>query len=145
MATKNYFKEKELACPCCDQNNFSPDLLETLNRMREMLMAPLFLNSAYRCTQHDLNIHLTKLIKKRESRVITFNEYEELIDIEVKKQRTSSHIKGLATDLRVNGSNQRFMIVNVAREYGINRIGIAKTFIHVDKDIDKPQNLIWLY
>ena len=28
---------------------------------------------------------------------------------------------------------------------GFNRIGIAGTFIHVDLDFDKSQNVIWTY
>ena len=28
---------------------------------------------------------------------------------------------------------------------GFKRIGIGSTFIHVDLDLDKPQNVFWLY
>jgi hypothetical protein len=30
-------------------------------------------------------------------------------------------------------------------EAGFNRIGIAPTFIHVDNDPSKPEDVIWLY
>jgi hypothetical protein len=30
-------------------------------------------------------------------------------------------------------------------EAGFNRLGIAKTFIHVDNDPGKPEDTVWLY
>jgi hypothetical protein len=30
-------------------------------------------------------------------------------------------------------------------EAGFNRIGISSTFIHVDNDPSKPEDVIWLY
>jgi len=57
----------------------------------------------------------------------------------------SSHIKGLAADIQAIGSRDRALIVKSLLDVGINRIGIAKTFIHCDVDKDKDQDVIWLY
>jgi len=39
----------------------------------------------------------------------------------------------------------RFKLLNLLLEVGFNRIGIAKSFIHVDIDKNKSQNVIWGY
>ena len=56
----------------------------------------------------------------------------------------SSHIKGRAADIACSSSAQRLIIVSALLDVGFRRIGIAKTFIHVDNDPDKL-DAIWLY
>ena len=57
----------------------------------------------------------------------------------------SSHLKGLAADISCSNSVDRFKLLNLLLEVGFNRIGIAKSFIHVDIDKNKSQNVIWGY
>ena len=57
----------------------------------------------------------------------------------------SSHLKGLAVDIKVTNSRQRFIILQSLIAAGFNRIGIAKTFIHVDGDNEKDPRVTWLY
>lgn len=57
----------------------------------------------------------------------------------------SSHLKGLACDIRCVDSNTRYLIINALRDVGFTRIGIAKTFIHCDIDTSKSPNVIWMY
>lgn len=57
----------------------------------------------------------------------------------------SSHLKGLAADLACSNSSDRFDLLNCLLDVGFNRIGIAGSFIHVDIDKSKPQNVIWTY
>ena len=59
-------------------------------------------------------------------------------------QDTSSHIKGCAADIHCNNSLDRSKIVAALIQAGFTRYGIAKTYVHVDCDNDKP-NAIWLY
>lgn len=59
--------------------------------------------------------------------------------------KSSSHLKGVACDIHCIDSRSRFIILNALQEAGFNRIGIAKTFIHCDIDIDKAKNVIWVY
>tara|TARA_R110002012_G_scaffold13648_3_gene57965 strand:- start:2741 stop:3115 length:375 start_codon:yes stop_codon:yes gene_type:complete len=56
----------------------------------------------------------------------------------------SSHRKGCAVDIAVNSGLQRSTIVCALVKAGFTRLGIAKTFIHVDLDKEKQQS-IWLY
>lgn len=57
----------------------------------------------------------------------------------------SAHLTGLAVDLAINDSSKRSKLVSNAFKNGIRRIGIGKTFIHLDLDETKPQDVVWLY
>lgn len=60
------------------------------------------------------------------------------------KSKGSSHLFGYAADIACNNSADREIILNAVIEAGFRRIGIAKTFIHVDNDPDKNP-AVWLY
>lgn len=62
-----------------------------------------------------------------------------------KVSKNSSHLKGVAADIACTDSITRYIIIDALLKAGFTRIGIAKTFIHVDSDIDKAQNCIWIY
>lgn len=51
---------------------------------------------------------------------------------------TSSHCKGLAVDIHTYNSNSRLRLVMAALKFGIRRIGIYKSFVHLDSDSSKP-------
>jgi uncharacterized protein YcbK (DUF882 family) len=93
------------------------DFLAKLDKAREYAKVPFVINSAYRSPEHPLSI----------------------------KNPTSSHIKGLAVDIRTTDSRTRYRVLNALIHVGFNRIGIADTFIHVDDDKDKSQQVIWTY
>lgn len=57
----------------------------------------------------------------------------------------SSHMKGCAADIACQDSRQRFLILQALASVGLNRVGIARTFIHVDDDENKPGDLCWTY
>ena len=57
----------------------------------------------------------------------------------------SAHTLGLAVDLYCIDSAKRFAIIKSALKNDINRIGISPTFVHLDIDPSKPQNVFWLY
>lgn len=48
-------------------------------------------------------------------------------------------------DIECLTSAQRFKIVDAAIMFGIHRIGIAKTFIHLGNWRGNPKGVIWLY
>tara|TARA_R100001244_G_scaffold3474_1_gene4806 strand:- start:56 stop:379 length:324 start_codon:yes stop_codon:yes gene_type:complete len=99
------------------ENNMSLEFLAKLDEAREYAGIPFIINSAYRSPSHPESI----------------------------KNPTSSHIKGLAVDISVKDSRQRFIILDALMATGFSRIGIGNTFIHVDLDLDKSQNVIWTY
>ena len=57
----------------------------------------------------------------------------------------SSHLRGLAADISCKSSKDRFQLVKILLEAGFRRMGIAGSFIHVDIDKTKSQDLIWGY
>lgn len=57
----------------------------------------------------------------------------------------SSHLKGLAADIRIFDSNRRKILLKAALDNGIRRIGLARTFIHLDYSLDLPQDVVWFY
>ena len=59
--------------------------------------------------------------------------------------KSSSHLKGYAIDVSCDNSADRFRLVEILMLVGFNRLGIAKTFIHVDNDPNKSKNVIWVY
>ena len=93
------------------------DFLIKLDKAREFAKVPFVINSAYRSPEHAESI----------------------------KNPTSSHIKGLAVDIKATDSRTRYKVLNALMHVGFNRIGIADTFIHVDDDKDKSQQVIWTY
>ena len=93
------------------------DFLAKLDKAREFAKVPFVINSAYRSPEHAESI----------------------------KNPTSSHIKGLAVDIKATDSRTRYTVLNALIQVGFNRIGIADTFIHVDDDKDKSQQVIWTY
>lgn len=56
---------------------------------------------------------------------------------------TSSHLKGLAFDIKCITSTDRYKLIDAINTLCINRYGVYKNFIHIDFDIDKPQNVTW--
>ena len=115
-----YFKPEEFACPCCGEGSDKMDqgLLQDLDAGRHMTGIPWVINSAYRCEKHNA---------------------------EVGGVPGSAHTKGLAVDIAAQGSRQRFMIAQSLLARGLTRIGVAETFVHVDKDTAKDQRVLWLY
>ncbi len=62
-----------------------------------------------------------------------------------KGSKNSAHLRGLAVDISCNYSRSRWELITKASLLGIRRIGIAKTFVHLDIDISLPQDVMWLY
>ena len=94
------------------------DFLNKLDELREKFDKPIKINSGYRTEDHNANVGGTS---------------------------SSSHIKGLAVDIACNNSKDRFAIIDICLDLGINRIGVAGTFIHIDVDSDKSPNVLWTY
>lgn len=57
----------------------------------------------------------------------------------------SAHLKGLAADIQVADSHQRFEVKRLALMLGFKRIGNGATFVHLDLDPLLPQNVEWNY
>lgn len=60
-------------------------------------------------------------------------------------KNNSSHQYGYAADIHCTDSRSRFIIIDALIKAGFSRIGVGKTFIHVDNDPDKDGSVAWLY
>ena len=115
-----YFTASEFqrCSPSCSIKQMDADFLDLLDRVRERAGIPLVLNCAYRSKEWD------------QAKGRTGN---------------SAHTRGKAVDIRCNTSQNRYRIVKAALECGVRRIGIAKTYVHLDNDTSLPQGVIWDY
>ena len=98
--------------------NMDNDFLQMLDMAREIANIPFKINSGYRTKEH--------------------NE-------KVGGKPQSSHLVGKATDIAYKDSRERYIIITSLQEAGYNRLGISKTFVHVDNDQTKSPNVIWTY
>lgn len=115
----NYFNDEEKQCRCnCGKNNADKAFTDKLNEARELADTPFVINSWSRCDEHNRAVGGSK---------------------------TSSHLLGCAVDIKTTSLEQRYKILTALIKVGFTRIGVAKTFIHVDSDITKTQHVFWLY
>ena len=115
-----YFDEEEFTCPCgCKENNMDPGLIYKLDAIRELSGYIMMINSGFRCPEHNGRVG---------------------------GSTTSSHLRGLAVDIRTFSSHGRYLLIKASLQRGIPRIGVAETFVHLDVDTHgKPGSLIWTY
>ena len=117
------FETKEFDCKCdyecgLGYGDMNQDFVKRLDAARSIAGTPFSINSAVRCKRH--------------------NE-------KVGGSEVSSHLTGLAVDLRCLNSSDRFVIVNALIAVGIDRIGIGENFIHCDCDPNKIAPCIFTY
>lgn len=55
----------------------------------------------------------------------------------------SSHLAGLAVDLRCNNSLDRYHMVKALLDVGFKRLGIYDFHLHADLDPNLPSEVIW--
>ena len=118
--TMKYFKLSEFDSPDLVGSGEAMDkeFLSKLDQARSLCDIPFRITSGYRSEAHNLKVGGVS---------------------------NSSHIKGLAVDIACTNSAARHIIVSALLKVGLNRIGIADTFIHVDRDPSKVANVIWTY
>jgi uncharacterized protein YcbK (DUF882 family) len=100
------------------EENMNVDFLAKLDEARECAGIPFIINSAFRTPEKNA---------------------------EVGGKPNSSHLRGLAVDIKVKDSRTRSVVLNSLIGSGFTRMGIGDTFIHVDMDTEKSQNVIWTY
>ena len=119
-----YFTYKEFDSP--DEpgsgKNMRHDFLELLDFAREESGTPFKITSGFRTEAYN----------------------KDLLKRGYKASKNSSHLKGCAADISCTDSVKRSLIVRALVNVGFTRLGISKTFIHVDNDPDKS-DAIWLY
>jgi len=115
-----YFKLSEFNSPDIESGGekMDEDFLKKLDSARDIAQVAFVINSGYRTPYHNAKVG---------------------------GKSNSSHLKGFAADIKCTDSRKRAIILMAVIAAGFNRIGIGKSFIHVDNDPDKPSNVVWLY
>lgn len=125
MIKLKYFELSEFDSP--DQENSGVNMdhtfLRMLDKAREIAGISFKINSGYRSETHNLKVGG---VPRSET------------------NRGSSHLYGFAADISCTNSNHREIIVRSLIKAGFTRLGVAKSFIHVDNDPNKVDAL-WLY
>ena len=111
-----YFTYNEMKCPCCGIAISDPEFLMVMDNIREEVGKPLTINSWYRCEKHDKELG-----------------------------GKGAHTTGRAADIKCLTSGDRYDILRAAYGEGVKRIGVGKTFIHLDLVDDYPQEMAWVY
>ena len=112
---KSYLEKNFQACEfdCkggdCSQTLIDTNLVEYLQKIRDHFGKPVYINSAYRCANHN---------KK------------------VGGATNSYHTKGMAADFYIDGVNT-LEIAKYAESLGILGIGHYDTFVHIDTRTNK--------
>jgi uncharacterized protein YcbK (DUF882 family) len=102
--------------------NMDATFLELLDTARDKAGVPFKITSGYRTADYNKSLQ----------------------DRGYSASPNSSHLKGYAADIACTSGTQRWKIINALIEVGFSRIGVAKTFIHVDNDPEKS-SAIWTY
>ena len=111
-----YFKLSDFADSYSKKNKIDLSVVARLDRARKIAGIPIVVNSGYRDEQHP----------------------ESVIN------PTSSHIKGLAVDIRTTPETQD-IIYNSLKKAGFIRLGVGDDFIHADMDYNKDKYITWFY
>ena len=93
-----------------------PEFMEKVDELRDRCGFPFVITSGFRSPTHP---------------------------IEAKKDVPGTHSQGIAADIKITNSAQRYSIIREALKLGFSGIGVAGDFVHVDTRGSVP--VIWTY
>lgn len=112
------FSESEFECPCCQRAIVQPALIVGLESLRAKLGAPITINrgGGYRCTAYNATVG---------------------------GATHSQHVLGMAADISSRNVSGRELYELASQVLGINGIGLAPTWLHVD--VRSGPRVLWMY
>lgn len=114
--TPNFYRD-EFACRCgCGSDSISLLLVNRLQQVRDEIGHPIKITSGCRCSAH--------------------NEAEG-------GNAFSAHLSGHAADISCTHSHKRMTLLPVLCKM-FRRVGPKDSFIHVDIDFTKDQDVLWM-
>ena len=125
--TKN-FDRSEFLCPCgCGLDNIDESLVEELQRSRDAVGVPYVIASGCRCHQHNADIYHRLYPNKS-------------VNLQSPHLPSLKTLKCRAVDITILDMDERKKILtDVIPRF--RRVGIARTFIHLDNETDLPQGV----
>ena len=97
------FSARELACSHCGEFYYDAVAFDILQQLRHRMGAPLIINSAHRCVEHNQSVG---------------------------GRPNSAHLK-IAFDIAIGSHDPRYLY-EMARRVGFTNFGFYQTFLHVD-------------
>ena len=119
-----YFKpdtdKKLFFCPCCGHSIIDHMLLTRLDALRTLYGKPIYVNSGFRCTEHNKTVG---------------------------GNPNSEHLEGKGADIKCETSGDRYWLLKYAYQVGFRRIGLSfdSKFIHLGVCRDRPKDVFWGY
>lgn len=114
-----HFSSSEFRCLCgCGQVAISPGLIQTLEAIREYAGYPINVESGFRCPTQNAAAG---------------------------GSAQSAHLTGEAADFRIRSDHERFKFIEAAIMAGVSRVGVARTFLHLDISKRNAQEVCWGY
>lgn len=119
----NYFNISEFdepGLPGSGKEKMDINLLMILDNMRHRSGIPYKITSGYRSSEYNKKIGGVK---------------------------NSAHIQGKAADISATDSRTKYLIIEAALHFKIERIGVASNFIHIDiqEETEKTTKILWTY
>jgi len=113
----NFYRD-EFACRCgCGSDSISLLLVNRLQQVRDEIGNSIKITSGLRCLAHNQTVG---------------------------GEVDSTHLTGRAVDISCTHNHKRMILLPVLCRF-FHRVGVAKTFIHIDIDSTKDQGVLWLY
>lgn len=121
-----HFKREDFLCkgdgPNANKDLIDRRLVRILDHIRTVTNQPLNINSGCRCGAHNKKVGGVKNSAHKPVNGVSY-----------------------AADVKCRTSRARFLLVKYAAKLGVERIGIAKSFIHLDTAPHLPKQVVWLY
>ena len=112
-----HFDISEFDCQETGENEMDADFLYAIDQLREVCRFPFVISSGYRSPDHPIE--------------------------RAKPTGPGTHSQGIAADIKIDNSADRFTLLDAAMMDGFTGIGIHKDFIHLDMRDDTE--VIWVY
>ena len=111
-----WFKDTDFKCKCDCGMDVTEEVKELMDEARDLAGVPFNVTSGARCLEYNRS---------------------------VPSRDTSSHVKGLAVDIKYADELYLTRMVHALSRVGIKRFGVnkEKKFIHVDIDNSKPDSV----
>jgi uncharacterized protein YcbK (DUF882 family) len=113
--TKN-FRSSEFSCPCCGAAAIHPELVYELQRLRNIVGAPIYVTSGYRCVRHNAVVGGVP---------------------------DSYHLQGLAADIWCEKFSPPQLMMIAEQVTGFNEGGIGEYPSHIHVDVRENGPARW--
>ena len=105
-------------CPHGTKDSIDVSLILALERLETEMKGELEFSSGYRCKECNARAGGVK---------------------------NSAHLRGMAVDILIDNSRERYATVYNAFLINFRRVGVGKNIVHLDVDTSLPPDVLWLY